>query len=135
MKSKKIKLIALFVAMVLSTDAFSVNECSTPIYLYDNRPHVDGIRQPHRAPCITYLSTEVSYDANTNQLVFTDYQAKSYYYTVKNDDNNIILEGHLDFGNQEIIYVNIDTLANGLYTLTVFYDGKEYSGAFEIEHY
>lgn len=55
MKSKKIKLIALFVAMVLSTDAFSVNECSTPIYLYDNRPHVDGIRQPHRAPCITYL--------------------------------------------------------------------------------
>ena len=131
MKLRKIKLIVLFAAMLFSSSAFSVNESSTPICLYySNTPRIDGIRQPHRVPSVRRLSIEVAYDEITTQLVFTDNQAHKYYYIVS--DDNTVSEGYLDFENQECISISLDTMISGTYTLTVIYEGSEFSGSFDI---
>jgi len=136
MNSRKIKLIALFVAMFfsISTAAFAENECGTPIYLYyNNAPRIDGIRRPHRAPSATHLSLEVSFDEVTSKLVFNDNQAQIYYYTITDENNSTVSEGNLDFKNQECINVILDLMIPGTYTLTVIHEGNEFTGSFEIE--
>lgn len=133
MKSRKIKLIALFAAILFSTTAFSENEGSMPVYLYyNNTPRIDGIRRPHRAPRNTDLSLEVSYNIVTSQLVFTDCQGQVYYYIVTDENNTIISEGYLDFEDQECISVILDKMITGTCTLTVTHEGNEFSGSFDI---
>ena len=83
-------------------------------------------------PSVRRLSIEVAYDEITTQLVFTDNQAHKYYYIVSDDNNNTVSEGYLDFENQECISISLDTMISGTYTLTVIYEGSEFSGSFDI---
>lgn len=129
---KRLKLTVLLLLAILSCSAtFLENENSIPVFLhYSNGTHVDGIRRPHKVPANIHLSLNVFYNANDCQLVFADPEGKNYYYTIVDNNDNIVSGGYLDFNEQTNINISLGSQTTGNYTLIVWYGEYEFSGSF-----
>lgn len=125
----------LFMAMLLSPSALAKNDWSIPLAIcYNKNPIIDGINRPSRTPYVNdRLTLEVSYDTSNCQLEFSDAQEQIYYYVVVNENDVVQSEGYLDFRCQDCIYVTLNTLRTGSYTIFIFHTGYELIGSFDIE--
>lgn len=131
---KKTKIIAILFAFIMQTmHLVPLNASDVPLH-YKRPPKVTPSHGPSKAPAKNYLTLNVFFDEESQQLTFSDLLDNVYTYYIYDDNKTIVSQGVLDFSTNESFIVNLWTCQSGIYTLVVTHNECTYFGTFEIDN-
>ena len=128
---KKTKIIAILFAFIMQTMHLAPLNASN-VYWYP--PKDKGSLESLKAPAKNYLTLNVFFDEESQQLTFSDLIDNVYTYYIYDDNKTIVSQGVLDFSTNESFIVNLWTCQSGMYTLVVTHNECTYFGTFEIDN-
>lgn len=93
--TKKICFMAiLFALLIQSTNMWSATQSVSPVYLYyKHTPKLDGNPKPSKSPANYNLSLNVSFNAESQQLVMEDSSDEVYTYYILNGNEEVVSQG------------------------------------------
>ncbi|MCH5310944.1 MAG: hypothetical protein J1E57_03165 [Prevotella sp.] len=131
---KKTKIIAILFAFIMQTmHLVPLNASDVPLH-YKRPPRVTPSHGPSKAPAKNYLTLNVFFDEESQQLTFSDLLDNVYTYYIYDDNKTIVSQGVLDFSTNESFIVNLWTCQSGMYTLVVTHNECTYFGTFDIDY-
>ncbi len=128
---KKVKFwVILFVLLTQYSIAWAEG---VEIYLYPRpKPKQEGNVGPTKAPARCRVPMHAFFDEDNSKIIINDSYNGLFGYCIYDENGVIVLQGTLDFGLCDTLYIDISGFYCGEYSIVISHNNITYIGSFNI---